>query len=101
MIKLLLSKQEEMESLVNQKYAKMNDKIKRKTTACVTKKTLIERNYQMLEVALKIVPLPILSCEESLLSGILLANSGLFDSVKAMNAKEEACKFLLLLDWCR
>jgi len=50
----------------------------------------------MLEVALKIIPLPILSCEESLLSGILLANSSLLDNIKQQILKEEkTCKFML------
>lgn len=74
MIKLLLSKQEELEARIVGKFNKMLDKVSRKTTAIATKKQLIERNYHLLEVALQIVPLPILSCEESLLSGILLAN---------------------------
>lgn len=79
--------------MIAQKYNRMAEKVKRKTTSVITKKQLIERNYHLLEVALKIVPLPILSCEESLLSGILLANSGLFDTVKEQMAKEEkACK---------
>jgi nitrogen fixation/metabolism regulation signal transduction histidine kinase len=82
MIKLLQSKQEELESLIAVKFNKMLDKVKKKTTAIATKKQLIERNYRMLEAALQIVPLPILSCEESLLSGILLANSSLFETVK-------------------
>jgi hypothetical protein len=68
--------------LISSQFTKILDKVKRKTTSIVTKKQLIDRNYQMLEVALKIVPIPILSCEESLLSGILLANSNLFELVK-------------------
>lgn len=72
----------------------MAEKVKRKTTSVITKKQLIERNYHLLEAALKIVPLSILSCEESLLSGILLANSGLFDTVKEQMKEEKACKLM-------
>jgi predicted house-cleaning noncanonical NTP pyrophosphatase (MazG superfamily) len=93
MIRLLSSKQEELEALISQKYNRMAEKVKRKTTSVITKKQLIERNYHLLEAALKIVPLSILSCEESLLSGILLANSGLFDTVKEQMKEEKACKF--------
>jgi len=96
MIRLLSSKQEELESMILQKYNILTEKLKRKTTSVLSKKQLIERNYQMLEVALKIIPLPILSCEESLLSGILLANSSLLDNIKQQILKEEkTCKFML------
>lgn len=81
--------------MIVQKYNSMTEKLKRKMTSVLTKKQLIERNYHLLEVALKIVPLPILSCEESLLSGILLANSSLFDNIKEQIAKEEkTCKLV-------
>lgn len=42
----------------------------------------MERNYNLLETALEVIPLPILSCEEGLLSGILLANQNLMKGVK-------------------
>lgn len=86
-IKLLTSKQEELESAISKKYNKIIDSIKRRATNVLTKKMIVERNYHHLEVALKVVPLPILSCEESLLSGILLANSALIDTVKAQDSQ--------------
>ena len=85
--KLLTSKQEELESQISKKYNKLIESIKRRATNVLTKKLIVERNYHHLEVALKVVPLPILSCEESLLSGILLANSALIDIVKAQDAQ--------------
>lgn len=48
----------------------------------LTKKAVMERNYNLLETALEVIPLPILSCEEGLLSGILLANQNLMKGVK-------------------
>ena len=42
----------------------------------------MERNYNLLETALEVIPLPILSCEEGLLSGILMANQNLMKGVK-------------------
>ena len=42
----------------------------------------MERNYNLLETALEVIPLPILSCEEGLLSGILMANQILMKGVK-------------------
>lgn len=47
-----------------------------------SKKNIIERNYQMLESAMEIVPLSILSCEEGLLESLLLANSNTLKLVK-------------------
>ena len=43
----------------------------------LTKKDVIDRNYNLLENALEVVPLQILSCEEGLLEAVLMANQGL------------------------
>jgi len=40
----------------------------------LTKKDVIDRNYNLLEKALEAVPLQILSCEEGLLEAVLMAN---------------------------
>ena len=46
----------------------------------------------MLEVALDIIPLPILSCEEGLLSGMLMANQNLLKVVQAQEKKMK-CRY--------
>ena len=53
----------------------------------LTKKEVIERNYTLLERALEVVPLPILSCEEGLLEAMLMANQTLMKNVKAQENK--------------
>lgn len=51
----------------------------------VTKKEVIERNYALLERALEVVPVEILSCEENLLEAILMANQSLMKTVKTQD----------------
>ena len=48
----------------------------------LTKKEVVERNYNLLERALEVVPLQILSCEEDLLSNVLEANQDLMKRVR-------------------
>lgn len=53
----------------------------------LTKKEVVERNYNLLERALEVIPLQILSCEEGLLEAMLMANSGLMKVVRSHEAK--------------
>ncbi len=53
----------------------------------LTKKEVVERNYNLLERALDAIPLQILSCEEDLLSVMLEANQGLMRVVRAQETK--------------
>ena len=53
----------------------------------LTKKEVIERNYNLLERALEVVPLQILSCEEGLLESLLMANQGLMKVVRSQETK--------------
>ena len=53
----------------------------------LTKKEVIERNYNLLERALEVIPLQILSCEEGLLEAMLMANSGLMKVVRSQETK--------------
>ena len=48
----------------------------------ITNKNIIERNYQVLSTALDAIPIHILSCEEGLLSSVLMANSNQLRNVK-------------------
>ena len=48
----------------------------------LTKKEVVERNYNLLERALEVIPLQILSCEEGLLEAMLMANQGLMKVVR-------------------
>ena len=48
----------------------------------LTKKEVIERNYNLLERALEVVPLQILSCEEGLLEALLMSNQNLMKVVR-------------------
>ena len=53
------------------------------TNKLSTKKAIIQRNHKLLESALDVIPLKILSCEEGLLESILLANSNIMKGVEA------------------
>lgn len=53
----------------------------------LTKKDVIERNYNLLEKALEVVPLQILSCEENLLEAVLMSNQGLMKVIREQEAK--------------
>ena len=53
----------------------------------LTKKEVVERNYNLLERALEVVPLQILSCEEDLLSNVLEANQDLMKRVRVQETK--------------
>ena len=71
-----------MEASIERKFQKLIEQFKKERQRVLTKKSVMERNYNLLETALEAVPLPILSCEEGLLSGILLANQNLMKGVK-------------------
>ena len=82
MIKTLQNKQNELETNIENKFQKLIEQFKKERQRVVTKKEVMERNYNLLETALEVIPLPILSCEEGLLSGILMANQNLMKGVK-------------------
>lgn len=80
--KSLQVKRDELEASIERKFQKLIEQFKKERQRVLTKKAVMERNYNLLETALEAVPLPILSCEEGLLSGILLANQNLMKGVK-------------------
>ena len=82
LIKTLQNKQKELETSIESKFQKLIEQFKKERQRVVTKKEVMERNYNLLETALEVIPLPILSCEEGLLSGILMANQNLMKGVK-------------------
>ena len=76
-IKTLNNKQRELEQQIDEKFKKLADHVHKEKQRMLTKKDVIERNYNLLENALEAVPLQILSCEEGLLEAVLMANQGL------------------------
>ena len=65
----------------------MADHVHKEKQRMLTKKEVIERNYNLLERALEVIPLQILSCEEGLLEAMLMANSGLMKVVRSQETK--------------
>ena len=73
--------------MVEQRYTKLSDFVTKEQKRIYTKKEVIQRNYELLEVAMDVIPISILSCEEGLLSGMLMANQNLLKIVKVQEKK--------------
>ena len=73
-IKTLLNKQSEIEKQIESRFQKLSDHVHKEKQRMLTKKEVIDRNYNLLERALEMIPLQILSCEEGLLEALLMAN---------------------------
>ena len=87
LVKTLYNKQGELEQQIEQRFAKLTDFVHKEKQRMLTKKEVVERNYNLLERALDVVPLQILSCEEDLLSVMLEANQGLMRVVRTQETK--------------
>lgn len=85
----LRTHQSQIEEAVRFKCDSITEKVGKATCNMQTKKQVVERNYQLLQRALDYVPLQILSCEEGLLSSLLLANSGIIDTIKSQKSDNE------------
>mgnify|MGYP001626733861 CR=1 FL=1 len=73
-VKTLHNKQREVEQQIEGRFQKLADHVHKEKQRMLTKKEVVERNYNLLERALEVVPLQILSCEEGLLEAVLMAN---------------------------
>ena len=69
------------------RFKKLADHVHKEKQRMLTKKEVIERNYNLLERALEVIPLQILSCEEGLLEAMLMANSELMKVVRGQETK--------------
>ena len=66
-VKTLNNKQREIEEQIDGRYKKLTDHVNKEKQRMLTKKEVVERNYNLLERALDVIPVQILSCEEDLL----------------------------------
>ena len=71
----LQQKRKEVEEKARNWFDKLQNETRDKSSAINQKRQVIERNYHLLSHALETIPIRILSCEEALLSSILMANS--------------------------
>lgn len=56
-IKTLQNKQKEIEEQIEQRFQKLTDHVYKEKQRMLTKKEVIERNYNLLERALEVIPL--------------------------------------------